>query len=79
MLLAPALACCASTASIITNAAMHSTIGTARGTTQGSCRPLASRTPSFSSYVTVVCACPIVAAGLKATLKKMGAPFVMPP
>ena len=45
-LLAPCRACCASTASIITSAAMVSTIGTARGTTQGSCLPLASSTPS---------------------------------
>lgn len=34
------------TASMMTSAAMASTIGTARGTTQGSCRPRVARVPS---------------------------------
>lgn len=37
------------TYSIITKAVMASTIGTARGTTQGSCLPRASKTPSVPS------------------------------
>lgn len=37
---------CAIRASMTTSADIASTIGTARGTTQGSWRPLASRTPS---------------------------------
>ena len=41
--------CCTMRASITTIAAIASTIGTARGTTHGSCLPLASRTPSTPS------------------------------
>src|SRR4051794_30292674 len=53
-LLVCCLACCAIRASITTNAAIASTIGTARGTTQGSCLPFASNTPDpFPSYVDV--------------------------
>jgi hypothetical protein len=40
------LVCCASTASMMTSAAIPSTIGMARGTTHGSCLPFAARTPS---------------------------------
>lgn len=43
------------TYSMMTRAAMVSTIGTARGTTQGSCRPLAANTPSEPSYLAVDC------------------------
>lgn len=47
---------------------MVSTIGTARGTTHGSCLPLASRVPADPSYRAVDCAWAIVAGGLKAIL-----------
>lgn len=39
-----------------------------RGTTQGSCRPLASSTPAVPSYLAVCWACEMVAGGLKPTL-----------
>lgn len=64
---------------MMTIAAIASTIGTARGTTQGSCRPFASRMPSLPPKSTVFCACPIVAGGLKPTRKKIWAPFDIPP
>ena len=54
--------------SMMTSAAMVSTIGTARGTTHGSCRPFAARTPEDPSYRAVGCSCEIVAGGLKPTL-----------
>jgi len=47
--------CASSTYSMITSAAMVSTIGTARGTTQGSCRPFAANTPEDPSYLAVDC------------------------
>lgn len=53
---------------MMTNAAMVSTMGTARGTTHGSCRPLAARTPDDPSYRAVACSCEIVAGGLNAIL-----------
>lgn len=52
----------------MTIAAMASTIGTARGTTQGSCRPRAASTPFEPSYVAVGCSLDIVAGDLKAHL-----------
>jgi len=57
------------THSMITSAAMVSTIGTARGTTHGSCRPFAARTPDDPSYRAVGCSCEIVAGGLKPILR----------
>lgn len=53
---------------------MVSTMGTARGTTQGSCRPLASSTPDEPSYLAVCCSCEIVAGGLNPTLRVSGFP-----
>ena len=41
--------------SMTTNAAMPSTMGTARGTTQGSCLPRAARVPGVPSYWAVSC------------------------
>lgn len=49
---------------------MASTIGTARATTQGSWRPLASRVPASPLYFAVDWAWLIVAGDLKATLRK---------
>lgn len=54
---------------MMTSAAMVSTMGTARGTTHGSCRPLAASTPEDPSYLAVGCSCAIVAGGLKPTLR----------
>ena len=53
----------------MTMAAIDSTIGTARGNTQASCRPRAFRTVSSPSMVTVSCSISRVATGLKATRK----------
>ena len=50
-------------------AAIASTIGTALGSTHGSCRPLALRIVSLPSLSTVGCSMSTVATGLKATLK----------
>ena len=58
------------THSTMTSAAMVSTMGTARGTTHGSCRPFASSTPDDPSYRAVGCSCEIVAGGLKPILKE---------
>jgi hypothetical protein len=44
------LAFCMSNSSMTTSAAMASTMGTARGTTQGSCRPRAASVPGVPSY-----------------------------
>jgi hypothetical protein len=57
------------TYSMTTRAAIVSTMGTARGTTQGSCRPLVARTPSDPSYLAVFCSWEIVAGGLNPTLQ----------
>eukprot|EP00619_Florenciella_sp_RCC1007_P019426 CAMPEP_0205937756 /NCGR_PEP_ID=MMETSP1325-20131115/44997_1 /ASSEMBLY_ACC=CAM_ASM_000708 /TAXON_ID=236786 /ORGANISM="Florenciella sp., Strain RCC1007" /LENGTH=53 /DNA_ID=CAMNT_0053308055 /DNA_START=14 /DNA_END=171 /DNA_ORIENTATION=+ len=46
---------------------MASTIGHARGSTHGSCRPLPRIFVSWPSRVTVSCSCPIVDIGLNAT------------
>ena len=59
---------------------MASTMGTARGRTQGSWRPRPLRVvSSWGSAVTVSCSDMMVATGLKATLKVMGSPLEMPP
>lgn len=57
--------------SMMTSAAMASTIGTARGTTHGSCLPLAASTPAEPSYVAVGCSFEIVAGDLKAQLRTL--------
>src|SRR5271169_3175966 len=64
---------------MMTRAAILSTIGTALGTTQGSCLPFAAKTPSVPSYVAVLCGKLMVAGLLKATLKKIFSPFDIPP
>ena len=53
---------------MMTSAAIVSTIGMARGTTQGSCLPFAAKTPEVPSYRAVGCSCDIVAGGLNPTL-----------
>jgi len=55
--------------SITTRAAIDSTIGTARGTTQGSCLPLAASWPGVPSYCAVSCVWLIVAGLLNPILK----------
>ncbi len=50
-------------------AAIASTTGTARGSTQASCRPRAFMIVGVPSSVTVSCSIRMVATGLKATLK----------
>jgi hypothetical protein len=57
-----------SNSSITTSAAMASTMGTARGTTQGSWRPRAASVPGVPSYRAVSCACEMVAGDLNPTL-----------
>ena len=52
-------------------AAIASTIGTARGKTQGSCRPRAFRVVSIPLMFTVSCSISTVATGLNATRKKI--------
>lgn len=54
--------------SMMTRLAMASTMGTARGTTQGSCLPRAARVPGVPSYWAVSCACEMVAGDLNPTL-----------
>lgn len=60
--------CSDHTHSMRTKAAIASTIGTARGTTQGSCLPLVASVPGVPSYWAVDCGCEIVAGDLKPTL-----------
>lgn len=60
-------------------AAIASTIGTALGTTQGSCLPVALIVVSLPSTSTVGCSIIIVATGLKATRKKISCPLLIPP
>jgi hypothetical protein len=55
--------------STITNAAMASTMGTALGTTQGSCRPLPSTITLFPLLSMLSWSFMMVATGLKAILK----------
>ena len=64
------LALCMSNSSMTTSAAIASTMGTARGTTQGSCRPRAANVPGVPSYWAVSCDCEIVAGDLKPILDK---------
>ena len=63
----------------ITIAAIDSTIGTALGTTHGSCLPLAFIVVLLPLLSTVSCSFIIVATGLNATLKYMSSPLVIPP
>ena len=59
---------------------MASTIGTARGSTQGSWRPWASQRDRVAVAIDGLLArCEIVAVGLKATRKTMSSPLLMPP
>ena len=67
---------CGVTYSMTTRAAIVSTMGTARGTTQGSCRPLVARTPSDPSYLAVFCSWEIVAGGLNPTLLSASFPHL---
>lgn len=60
-------------------AAIASTIGTARGKTQGSWRPRAFRVVSIPSIFTVSCSISTVATGLNATRKKISCPLLIPP
>ena len=66
-------------ASNIVMAVIASTIGTARGRTQGSCLPWTVIICSFPSKSTVFCSISKVATGLKATLKYMSSPLLIPP
>ena len=54
--------------SMMTRLAIASTMGTARGTTHGSCRPRAASVPGVPSYWAVSCAWEIVAGDLKPIL-----------
>ena len=58
---------------------MASTMGTARGTTQGSWRPRASSSTGSPARLTVFCFRAIVDVGLKAILATMSSPFERPP
>ena len=60
-------------------AAIASTIGTARGNTHGSCRPLACTTVGSPVVVTVGWSRSSVATGLKATRNTISCPLEMPP
>jgi hypothetical protein len=60
-----------SNSSMTTSAAIASTMGTARGTTQGSCRPRATRVPGVPSYWAVTCDCEMVAGDLNPILDKV--------
>ena len=60
-----------SNSSMTTSAAIASTMGTARGTTQGSCRPRATSVPGVPSYWAVSCDCEMVAGDLKPILIKI--------
>ena len=60
-------------------AAIASTIGTALGSTQGSCLPVALSVVAFPFVSTVGCSFITVATGLKATRKKMSCPLLIPP
>ena len=58
---------------------MASTIGTARGTTQGSCLPFPSKTIDSPAALMVFWFCIMVATGLNATLNYICCPFEIPP
>lgn len=62
-----------------TRAAIASTIGTARGTTQGSWRPRATSSTDSPARLTVFCLRAIVDVGLKAIFATMCSPFERPP
>ena len=62
-----------------TSVAMASTMGTARGRTQASWRPLPASSVFSPEEVTVSCEVMMVAVGLKATRKRMCSPLEMPP
>src|SRR5690606_36088455 len=62
-----------------TNAARFSTMGTARGTTQASCRPLPSSVTGWPSLSTLGCGRSRVATGLNATRKYTSIPLEIPP
>lgn len=64
------LAFCMSNSSMTTSAAIASTMGTARGTTQGSCRPRATSVPGVPSYWAVSCDWEMVAGDLNPILDK---------
>jgi len=57
-----------SNSSMTTSAAIASTMGTARGTTQGSCRPRATSVPGVPLYWAVACDCEMVAGDLNPIL-----------
>lgn len=63
------LECWMSISSMTTMLAIASTIGTARGTTHGSCRPLAANEPGVPSYCAVACAWDMVAGDLNPILR----------
>ena len=58
---------------------MASTMGTARGTTQGSWRPRATSSTDSPARLTVFCLRAIVDVGLKAIFATMCSPFERPP
>ena len=58
---------------------MASTMGTARGSTHGSCRPRPLSTVGLPSSSTVSWACMMVAGGLKAARRTMFSPLLIPP
>ena len=63
-----------------TNETNESTIGGARGTTQGSCLPVTLKIVAFFDLISIVfCFFEIEEAGLKATRKTIGIPFESPP
>jgi hypothetical protein len=64
----------------MTHAVMHSTTGTARGTTVGSCRPgTTSFVSSIDNMSKVSCGAAIDDAGLNPTLNTTGMPVDKPP
>src|ERR1043166_3680040 len=74
-----AIARCRKAWSQSTRAAIASTIGTARGRTQGSWRPRAASVVSSPDAVTVFCSRERVAVGLNATRKKISSQLLIPP
>ncbi len=63
----------------MTRVDMASTIGTARGRTQASCRPRPWSSVSEPVLLTVGCGVIMVAVGLKAIRKTIASPFEIPP
>ena len=70
---------CLSAWSTSTSAIIASTMGTARGSTQGSWRPRPSSVVGLPSTSTVSCDRMMVATGLKAARMTMFSPIEMPP